>query len=259
MPYTVRQMREAFHLLFLERLLKLSDPRLYVLKGGANLRFFYNSPRYSEDMDIDVLGGSVATLKKNGYRVLNDQGFRRSLAAFGIVDVAANDPSRAKHTATTQRFRARLVTVAGEVWPTKVEFSRRQQPGSARSILIGDTSPAIGRTYRRLAFRCQHYSGKAAALQKLSALAQRPEPQVRDAFDLHVLWLGGHWDDEVLSLLPGNARKTAVDVLLAFTYAEYVNHVVDYLEPDARDDYAGVERWDDICATLLELLDRGNP
>lgn len=64
MPYTPRQQREIFHLLFLERLLKIADPGLFVLKGGANLRYFFNSPRYSEDMDLDVLGGSVATLKK---------------------------------------------------------------------------------------------------------------------------------------------------------------------------------------------------
>ena len=64
MAYTHRQQREVFHLLFLERLLRLSDPSLYVLKGGLNLRFFFNSPRFSEDMDLDVLGGSVATLEE---------------------------------------------------------------------------------------------------------------------------------------------------------------------------------------------------
>jgi len=58
------QIREVFHFCFLERLLKLSDPRIYALKGVVNLRFFFNSPRYSEDMDIDVLAGGVTTLKK---------------------------------------------------------------------------------------------------------------------------------------------------------------------------------------------------
>lgn len=33
MAYTHRELREAFHLRFLRRLLKLSDPRLYVLKA----------------------------------------------------------------------------------------------------------------------------------------------------------------------------------------------------------------------------------
>ena len=92
MLYTHRELREAFHLLFLDRLLKLSDLRLYVLNGGANLRFFHGSPRYSEDMDVDVLGGAVPTLRKNGYRVLNDAAFRRSLATLGVIDVEVNDP-----------------------------------------------------------------------------------------------------------------------------------------------------------------------
>ena len=51
------EIREIFHFLFLQKLFEISDPFLYALKGGVNLRFFFNSPRYSEDMDIDVFGG----------------------------------------------------------------------------------------------------------------------------------------------------------------------------------------------------------
>lgn len=273
MPYTHRQLREAFHLLFLERLLRLTDPRLYVLKGGANLRFFFGSPRYSEDMDIDVLGGSVATLKKNGYRVLEDRAFRRSLGALGIVDVEVSDPERAKHTATTQRFRVRLVT-AGESWPTKVEFSRRRQLGglgrenrsaaergeatAAPSFVTETISPDVTAAYRQLAFRCQHYTGAAAALQKLSALARWAQPQVRDAFDLHLLWLGGHWDGSVASALADEERARAMEVLVSFSSADYASQVVDYLEPEARV-FASIERWNELCAGLLELLDTDAP
>ena len=194
MDYTHRQQREVFHLLFLERLLKLSDPSLFVLKGGLNLRFFFNSPRFSEDMDLDVLGGSVATLRKNGYRVLGDRGLVRSLAGFGIAELLVNDPERAKHTGTTQRFRARLVTTAGETWPTKVEFSRRTSTGT---FLNEPVSPRVVRPYQRLALPCQHDDGRSAALQKVETLANRTEPQVRDAFDIYVLWLGGHWPEDL--------------------------------------------------------------
>ena len=121
------RIREVFHFCFLERLLKLSDPSIYILKGGVNLRFFFNSPRYSEDMDIDVLAGSVATLKKNGYKILQDAAFKRSLRLFDIEDIEINDPNKAKQTTTTQRFRFSLITPAGHRLPTKVEFSRRKQ------------------------------------------------------------------------------------------------------------------------------------
>ena len=77
------QLREVFHFCFLHRLLKISDINLYVLKGGVNLRFFFGSPRYSEDMDLDVVAGNVGTLKKNGYKILKDAAFLRSLKVLG--------------------------------------------------------------------------------------------------------------------------------------------------------------------------------
>ena len=131
--------REVFHFCFLDRLLKQTDPGLYVLKGGVNLRFFFLSPRYSEDMDIDFLAGSVATLKKNGYKILNDRAFRRSLRSFDIADIEINDPAKAKQTDTTQRFRFGLLTAAGNRLPTKVEFSRRSNSanGESETGLIG--------------------------------------------------------------------------------------------------------------------------
>jgi len=96
------QLREVFHLLFLERLLKIADPCIFVLKGGVNLRFFLGSPRYSEDMDIDVLAGSVSTLKKNGYKILTDDSFKRTLRTYGITDLITGDVDKAKHTSTTR-------------------------------------------------------------------------------------------------------------------------------------------------------------
>ena len=70
------QLREAFHFCFLHRLLKISDIDLYVLKDGVNLRLFFGSPRYSEDMDLDVVAGNVTTLRKNGNKILEDAAFR---------------------------------------------------------------------------------------------------------------------------------------------------------------------------------------
>ena len=122
MAFDDKTQREVFHFLFLDRLLKISDPKFYVLKGGVNFRFFLQSPRYSEDMDLDVVGGAVETLKKNGYKILEDAAFQRNLQSFGIRSLKINDKEKAKHTETTQRFSLRLVNDAGEEFPTKVEF-----------------------------------------------------------------------------------------------------------------------------------------
>lgn len=251
MTYTSRQQREIFHFLFLERLLKIADPRLFVLKGGVNLRFFFNSPRYSEDMDLDVLGGSVTTLKKNGYRILEDPSFARSLATFGVTALIINDPTKAKHSTTTQRFRARLVTTSGDVYPTRVEFSRR---GSEHEYVTETIDPGIARPYRRLAFACQHYTAQSAALQKVNALAHRSEIQVRDAFDLYVLWLGGHLTSRVTSSMAQAVRRRAIENLLVFSYADYQGQVLDYLEPEQMERFGPERVWNEICETLLREL-----
>ena len=58
-------------------------------RGGTALHklYLHPAPRYSEDMDLDVLAGSVSTLRNNGYRILADLAFRRSLQPFGIADI----------------------------------------------------------------------------------------------------------------------------------------------------------------------------
>ena len=72
-----RQAIEVFHLLFLRHLGTRVDKALYVLKGGCNLRFFFKSIRYSEDMDLDVHTIAPATLAGNVHRILESPGPRR--------------------------------------------------------------------------------------------------------------------------------------------------------------------------------------
>lgn len=248
------QIREVFHFCFLDRLLKLSDPGLYVLKGGVNLRFFFNSPRYSEDMDIDVLAGNVGTLKKNGYKILQDGAFRRSLRSFDIADLDVNDPAKAKQTETTQRFRVGLITPAGHRLPTKVEFSRRNESEDGPSE-TGLVNAEIVRAYRKLAFRCRHYSGGAAVVQKLRALAGRPVTQSRDVFDLAILFRGGHgasapWAD----VLSEDEYQNAIDCLLALGWDDYKGQVVEFLDADSREEYGNKSAWQWLRNQVLSEL-----
>ncbi len=251
--FTHRQQREAFHFLFLERLLRISDPRAFVLKGGINLRFFFASPRYSEDMDLDVLAGAVGTLRKNGYRILRDPAFAKRLAAYGIAELTLGDPAKAKHTATTQRFRARLVNTAGESYPTKVEFSRRAQTGES---VLETIDPSVAQAYRRLSFPCRHYSAAAACQQKLLALANRRQVQARDAFDLYLLWLGGHVKPGAAGSLTPAQRERAADTVLGFTYADFAGQVLEYLEPADRQRFAGEALWGEVVERAFALVER---
>lgn len=252
-----RQLREVFHFCFLERLLKMTEPHLFALKGGVNLRFFFRSPRYSEDMDLDVLHGGAATLKKNGYKLLDDAAFRRALRTYGVADLQVNDPAKAKHTETTQRFRVQLITTSGERLPTKVEFSRRNVGNESADDgrVIEQIDAEIARQYSRLSFRCQHYDGATAVVQKVLALAGRPVTQARDVFDLEILRRGGHAQGIALSKrVPGPKRSEALQNLDALTYDDFSGQVLEFLEDDARREYGSRGAWSDTVAQVREFL-----
>ena len=251
---TDTQLREVFHFSFLDRLLKTSNPDMYVLKGGVNLRFFFHSPRYSEDMDLDVLAGSVDTLRKNGYKILQDGAFKRSLLTYGITDIEVNDPAKAKQTKTTQRFKFGLITTANQRLPTKVEFSRRGNHVDNYAKEMVD--PEIARQYRRLSYRCNHYSGEDAVFQKIQALAGRPVTQARDVFDLGLLQAGGY----AISIksnkkLSRELREKASEALMSLTFDDYKGHVVEFIDTANREHYDSPSAWEQLQETVLELLD----
>ncbi len=250
---TDTQIREVFHFSFLDRLLKTSDPDMYVLKGGVNLRFFFHSPRYSEDMDIDVLAGSVATLRKNGYKILEDKAFRRSLLTYGITDIEINDPAKAKQTETTQRFKFQLVTTSNQRLPTKVEFSRRTTP--ANNHIKEMLDPEIARQYHRLSYRCNHYPGEDAVFQKIQALAGRPATQARDVFDLGLLQAGGYASSiKSNSNISKELREKASEALMSLTFDDFKGHVVEFINTENREYYDTPAYWEQLQESILELL-----
>lgn len=71
MPLSPRQAIELFHLVFLRALVAKNEDRALVsLKGGCNLRFYFGSVRYSEDIDFDAVVISKDTLKNKVDRLL---------------------------------------------------------------------------------------------------------------------------------------------------------------------------------------------
>lgn len=257
MTYTPLQQREIFHLLFLEQLLRSSDPHLYVIKGGVNLRFFLKSSRYSEDMDIDVFGGAVSTLKKNGYKILSEKSLSRALKTFGIDEIIPNDPSKAKQTDTTQRFRLRLITSAGDELPTKVEFSRRSAK-SDMSPALDLIDPEIAQRYQRVSFRAQHYNGQDATVQKIEALAGRAQTQSRDVFDLHLLYASGAAQPKVIEQRCGaRLRSEAQKRLQALSFEDFQGQVLEFLEFEARARYDSPSIWQEMKERIFELMGNG--
>lgn len=246
--------REIFHFCFLEHLLFISDPKIYILKGGVNLRFFFNSSRYSEDMDIDVMAGSVTTLKKNGYKILNDNGFRRKLQTFGIENLIINDPIKAKHTETTQRFKLKIITSSGEPLPTKIEFSRRKKIPTLYTHKFDRINTEIAHKYKRLSFLCQHYTGETAIIQKIEALSGRTQAQSRDVFDIFILMLGGHANGLDLGKLDPKLISRSKEAVSLLSYKDFKGQVLEFLDKAEYTKYSHHENWIEIQKKVAGLL-----
>lgn len=70
MKLTHKMRMEIFHLLFLQQFSSQTAANLYAIKGGCNLRFFFDSARYSEDLDIDVSTIQKQTLENKVNKIL---------------------------------------------------------------------------------------------------------------------------------------------------------------------------------------------
>lgn len=248
------QQREVFHLAFLRAFVRAVPPQRFALKGGSNLRFFFGSIRYSEDMDMDVDGVTVATMQEKAMIILRSAGLMDTLRVYGIARVVPPDMRTAKQTETVQRFKVHLLTTAGADLPAKIEFSRRGLDTPIRSEPI---SPAILSTYRMPPLIAPHYPAGTAARQKISALASRKKPEARDIFDLHSL--STHPEVQRLDLgvdLPDSVIREARERIFALDYVVYRDTVVDFLGPADRPAYDSPRVWDQIRLAVVELLER---
>src|SRR3954466_9932725 len=125
-----RQVVELFHLHFVRLLCSGPDKDRFAIKGGCNLRFFFESVRYSEDIDLDVERMPVHTLKAKVGKILEGSALRLPLKSRGI---SVREVSAPKQTETTQRWKVGLVA-EGALFPfhTKIEFPPRKPPGGAK-------------------------------------------------------------------------------------------------------------------------------
>ncbi len=250
--FDAMQVREVFHLEFLRRLARQIKPLCYAIKGGANLRFFFDSPRYSEDMDLDVREVPVAVLKETVMGILGHRPFRDVLVPFGIESVTPPDLKKAKQTETTQRFKIHLITRAGEDLFTKVEFSRR---GFRGKPLVQSVSASILAAYSLSPLLVSHYGAADAIVQKIGALITRSVLQPRDIFDLYLLSSRGAPGaaDEILGR--GAKLKEACDKVLEVGFERFRDTVLAYLPSDERIPYDSAAAWDDIKLKVIALLE----
>jgi hypothetical protein len=245
MDWTSPKAIECFHLAFLVALRTKVQPDRYVLKGGVNLRYFYGSRRYSEDIDLDITAQASPSLEDQVDAALKI--VTQIIRAAGIT-VDADGIRKPKQTDTTRRWKVPL-NVPGFDDPvrTKVEFSNRN--GEERYTL--ESVPAeVVRPYGLAPPVVQRYLPPAAARQKVLALALRNETQARDVFDLDLLFRGFTWESNDV---PAGVRANAANAAASLTFEIFEDQVLPFLDPDIAaiyDQYA----WDDMQTRVIEEL-----
>jgi len=247
---SARQSIELFHLVLLRALVgKGEDKALIALKGGANLRFFFGSIRYSEDIDFDVVVIAKETLRKRVERLLMSPLVAAPLKARGME---VTDVSAPKQTDTTQRWKVGL-RVDGLSVPlrTKIEFSRRDAiEGTAFEAIDAELLRACG----LMPSLATHYKTHAAIGQKVRALAGRTEPQARDVFDLSVLF--SRSDSAGFErAMAGVEVGPAIEQAMAISFEEYRAKVVAYLAPDQAEPFESQAAWNAMQEAVISRLE----
>lgn len=250
--YSALQVREVFHLEFLRWFTRKLQAGHYALKGGVNLRMFFGSIRYSEDMDIDVKGSGVEKIKETVMDILETRGFSDSLNAFGIEQVVPPNLLKAKQTETTQRFKIHLITSGGEDLFTKIEFSRR---GFSGPVAVEPVSAEILRFYKMSPLFVSHYGASAAIGQKIHALAGRSVLQPRDIFDLFVLHSRYEKIGSDQSPISKSILKTALGNIFQVEFPQFRDTVVAYLGSEDQKVYASAGVWDEIKLKTAKFLE----
>ena len=250
--YNPLQIREVFHLEFLRWFARKLEADYYVLKGGVNLRLFFKSIRYSEDMDIDVKGVRVERIKKTVMDILATRGFTDSLKSFGIERIVAPDLTKAKQTETTQRFKIHLLTSGGEDLFTKVEFSRRGVKGT---VAVEQISGEMLRAYKMAPLLVSHYDAASAVAQKIAALAGRTVLQARDIFDLFVLRSQYEQSKQNKVEVSPSILKIAHGNIFRVEFPQFRDPVVAYLGAEDQKAYSSPAVWDEIKLNTAHFLE----
>ncbi len=254
MNWSPLQKREIFHLEFLRELVVKVPSSSIILKGGSNLRFFFGSDRYSEDMDLDADGLPIFTLRDKVMAILRSKTLAGRLRTFGIEELVPPDLASAKQTETVQRFKIHLLTAAKENLFTKVEFSRRgfDSPAGPEAV-----DASVVSRYLIPPLIVPHYLAEAAIRQKIRALGARAQPQARDIFDLYILSARPFPESKSPSLdadrgKADEARRRIFEV----DYNRFRDTVVAYLDAQSQERYSQASVWDEIRLTAASIIER---
>ncbi len=242
---------ECFHLSLLRMLEARLNRANWVVKGGVNLRAWFGSRRYSQDLDLDAVGCAPHVLRERFDKVLLSRPLAELLITQGLALVHISKP---KQTDTTQRWKLEL-KAAGVPVPlhTKVEFSRRATRDE--EYVLEPVRSDIVRPYGLPAPTANPSPARSAIRQKIQALARRSETQARDIWDLDHLLRTTSVDvrplpDDLRAALPD-----AVERACSLRYDVFKAQVVPYLSDEDQTIYGTRDAWNRMCELVVERLE----
>jgi hypothetical protein len=240
---------ECFHLVLLRAMEPRVDRAGWAVKGGVNLRAWFGSLRYSEDVDIDVFGIGAHALRDKIDKLLRSPALNDVLATQGLALARVSKP---KQTETTQRWKFEL-RAEGLSLPlhTRIEFSRR---GASEEYRLEPVRPGIVRPYGLLPPTVNHYVARGAVRQKIQALAARKETQARDVWDLEHLLRTTGVDGSPFSPEERRTVATALERAVGLPFDAYKSQVVPYLEPAHQEVHGRPDAWERIRELVVDRL-----
>jgi len=244
---------ESFHLAFLQALATRANLTAWALKGGGNLRFFYLSDRFSEDIDLDTFDIEPWAFQERVDQALASDLLKRTLGILGSRIEYVN-PKERSETKSNWVIGIRHQSETDPVY-TQIEVSHRAYP-YRDFVKVEPVSPAaiapFAAALRRPAFA--HYLPGAAIAQKVDALRGREVRQPRDVFDLDVLFRVAP-AAVVRGDIDAAHLRAAITRVIEIGYDEFRAKVLSFIEPAMLPLYEPVEAWEGMQMTVLERLE----
>lgn len=247
------EIAEGFHIAFLQALATRANPAAWALKGGGNLRFFYASERFSEDIDLDTFDIEPWAFQERVDQTLASELMKRTLGTLGLSIDYVN-PKERSQTKSKWVLGLQHLSETEPVY-TQIEVSHREYPYRDFVNVEPVTQGAVARyaaALRRPTFG--HYTPRAAIPQKVDALWGRDVRQPRDVFDLDLLF---RIAPDAVSRGDVNEAdlRAAITRLFEIGYDEYRAKVLSFIEPDSLPLYEAVEVWEGMQMTVAERLE----
>ena len=214
--------REYLQARILQSLQRSGAMQSIAFHGGTALRFIYNLPRYSEDLDFTL----EQAIETYDFREYLRQIERNFLAEAYVLDFKISD-KRTVHKAFV-RFRGLLYELGlsghqTEVLAVKLEIDTNPPQGAGLAITSLD---------HHIPLNIQHHDRASIFAGKLHAVLQCSYLKGRDIFDLWWYLSQPEWPEPNFVLL---------------------NHALD--QSDRRGPALGQKNWRDLIGQRLEPLD----